>query len=104
MSFEGLVELIDTARFINLVLSIALFAFAVTGVVYMRHRDVFGGSGKYALWGLVFLTAGGLVSAIAVIIPGDQYALTYVALALRVTAFIFLATHIIFNIRKEHRA
>jgi hypothetical protein len=100
----SLIEFIDTARFINLVLAVSLFSFAIVGVVYMRGREVYEGSGKYALWGLVFLTGGGLVSAIAVIIPGDQYALTYAALAIRVTAFIFLATHIIFNIRKEHRA
>ena len=93
-------EFLETARFINLVLAVTLFGFALVGVVFMRDRKVFEVSGRYALWGLFFLTAGGVIGAIAPIIPGEQPLFTYTALALRVTSVLFLATHIIFNIRK----
>lgn len=92
-----------TAKNLNLALALGLFGIAIIGVVFMRGRAAFELSGRYALWGLVFLTGGGLVAAVANSIPGQQEVLAYVALALRVVAFIYLSTHIIFNYRRSKR-
>jgi hypothetical protein len=92
-------DLFLTVTIINLIVSMALFVFALFGTLYMRDRSVFSRSGKYAMYGLLALTAGGLLAAFANWVPGEQQELAYVALALRVAAFIFLATHVIFNVK-----
>ena len=92
-------QFVEGLRLVNLVLALILLAIALIGLFFMRGRPQYSCSGRYALYGLAALTFGGVVAALGNFIPGEQEVLSLMATALRVTAIVYLVTHVVFNIK-----